>query len=104
MALKPLKQAFGRAQKPAVRFPDKKADKFYTSPEWLRTRARILQRDGGRCTAVWDGFRCESTATIVDHIKRRRDGGDESDGNLRSLCRACDNRLKEKWDGSRRGV
>jgi 5-methylcytosine-specific restriction endonuclease McrA len=40
---------------------------------------------------------------VADHIIRRRDGGADALGNLRSLCRAHDNSVKEAADGRRRG-
>ena len=50
---------------------------------WKKTRQRILERDGHRCT--WDnaGHRCTERATDVDHIGAP---DDHSDDNLRSLC------------------
>lgn len=54
-------------------------------PDWLARRARILNRDGHRCTATMgDGSRCTWPASDVDHIKP---GNDHSEANLRSLCR-----------------
>lgn len=103
MALRSLKPLVTRRPVTAVKFPEKKVDEFYHSQEWARTRKTVLKRDGFQCVAVIDGFRCTRAATIVDHIKRRRDGGTEEMSNLRSLCRDCDNRMKEKWDGTRRG-
>ncbi len=102
--LRPLQQAFGKPMPPAVKFRDKLADPFYNSPEWKVTRTRILKRDNYQCVAVVGGFSCGARAFIVDHIVRRRDGGTEDDRNLRSLCRDCDNRMKEKWDGTRRST
>lgn len=52
-------------------------------PGWPIIRARILDRDGHRCTWVEDGQRCVAVATEVDHVNDREDHGD---GNLRSLC------------------
>lgn len=101
--LRPLQQAFGKPAPPSVRFRDKLPDPFYNSAEWRSTRTRILKRDDYRCVAIIDGLICGDRAIIVDHIVRRRDGGTEDDRNLRSLCRDCDNRMKEKWDGTRRG-
>ncbi len=50
---------------------------------WKRLRARVLDRDGHRCTRLEHGARCTQRATEVDHIDR--DNGD-SPGNLASLC------------------
>ncbi|QEQ94034.1 HNH endonuclease [Streptomyces phage Saftant] len=53
-------------------------------PDWPKIRARILRRDGHRCTHRDDyGTRCSELATDVDHIKP---GDDHSESNLRSLC------------------
>jgi 5-methylcytosine-specific restriction endonuclease McrA len=45
---------------------------------------------------------CRRRASIADHIISRREGGSDDKSNLRSLCVACDNWLKEKADGTRR--
>jgi 5-methylcytosine-specific restriction endonuclease McrA len=51
---------------------------------WERIRARILIRDGGRCTVtLQDGTRCTAPATDVDHINGH---ADHSDANLRAIC------------------
>jgi 5-methylcytosine-specific restriction endonuclease McrA len=57
-------------------------------------RAAVLLRDRGRCVAIDAlGRRCTSAAVIVDHVVPRKAGGAPLDPrNLRSLCRACDNR------------
>lgn len=52
-------------------------------PDWPRIRARILKRDGHRCTWVDHGTRCTTPATDVDHVIA---GDDHRDANLRSLC------------------
>lgn len=66
----------------------KVSDSFYLSPQWKLLRSACLERDGHRCV-------CGSRAFIVDHIKSRRAGGTDTLDNLRSLCRTCDNRVKE---------
>jgi len=73
-------------------------DPFYLSPEWRgkgALRQRVLDRDGHQCVS------CGERATIVDHIVSRRNGGADAMHNLRSLCRRCDNRIKERADGTR---
>jgi 5-methylcytosine-specific restriction protein A len=77
----------------------KRADPFYLSTEWKETRARVLERDGHRCTIPG----CDRRAFICDHIISRRAGGSDDDANLRSLCRAHDNAGKEDHLGERRG-
>lgn len=52
-------------------------------PNWSAIRARILQRDGHRCTWIEHGQRCAERGTDVDHI---RPGDDHDDANLRTLC------------------
>lgn len=106
MALRTLKPLISRAPATAVKFPEKRPDPYYQSPEWRGKdglRERILKRANYRCQAVWDGLICGKPAVVADHIVRRRDGGADSEANGRALCKTCDNRLKEKWDGSRRG-
>lgn len=51
--------------------------------DWPTIRARILERDGHRCTKITDGQRCANEATDVDHIIN---GDDHSDANLHALC------------------
>jgi 5-methylcytosine-specific restriction protein A len=54
---------------------------------WRKIRARILRRDGHRCTfALNDGTRCGATATEVDHIIELADGGTDHPSNLRAAC------------------
>ena len=80
----------------AARIPPKTADNFYASDEWKALRKACLERDHFKCVL------CGSPGFIADHIASRRSGGLDHLSNLRSLCRRCDNSLKEKWDGSRR--
>lgn len=51
--------------------------------DWPTIRARILQRDGYRCTKLTSDGRCPAAATDVDHVER---GDDHRDVNLTSLC------------------
>ena len=55
--------------------------------DWEKRRARVLRRDGHRCTEQVTTNRgterCPEKATDVDHV---RPGDDHSYGNLRSLC------------------
>jgi 5-methylcytosine-specific restriction endonuclease McrA len=79
----------------------RRPDSFYLSHEWRGKgglREQVLARDNYRC--VTPG--CGAKASTVDHIVSRRVGGQDQLGNLRSLCRACDNRLKEDATGRRR--
>lgn len=60
------------------------------SGEWVRTRRRVLARDGRVCQLAGPG--CLGTATHVDHITPRRFGGSDEDANLRAACRVCNQR------------
>ena len=51
---------------------------------WKKIRARILERDGWRCTTC-----SKAGAMEVHHVRHVRHGGDDSDDNLVSLCAAC---------------
>ncbi len=84
-------------QKSIAAFPPKRADGYYATPEWRSLRLAVLTRDKFRCAG------CNGRANIADHIVSRRNGGSDDMGNLRSFCRACDNAVKERSDGSRRG-
>ena len=74
---------------------------YYRSAHWKQLRADALKRDRGRC--VTPG--CATKATIVDHIKTRPPVPTATSfdvlNNVRSLCRTCDNQIKER-DGKRK--
>jgi len=76
----------------------KRPDPFYLSGKWRALRKACFERDGFRCTAPG----CANKATRCDHIVSRRKGGADALANLRSLCTACDNRIKEDAVGQRR--
>jgi len=73
------------------------ADPFYNSPYWKQIRSVILERDDYRCAVPG----CLEPASVVDHIKARRDGGDENLKNLRSLCRTHDIQVRQNVSGFR---
>lgn len=90
---------FGRAKRGHFnrkRTMNMPGDPFYKSKAWLRLRAAVLRRDKYRCTI------CGEPARIVDHVVSRKRGGKDVMANLRSLCRTCDNRVKESATGQRR--
>ena len=63
---------------------DKEYTKIYDSKRWQTARKQALYRDGGMCVM------CNEPATLVDHIKEIKDGGDPySLSNLQSLCFRC---------------
>jgi len=55
----------------------------YTNSEYRKRRAERLARDHGLCVF------CKAPAGTVQHVTYRRAGGDESQDDLRSLCRLC---------------
>jgi hypothetical protein len=61
-------------------------------------RAARLRIDGYRCVVPG----CGRLAVVVDHIVSRKIGGTDTLDNLRSLCRAHDNQVKEAPSGIRR--
>ena len=73
-----------------VKLPPKTVEAYYLSAEWQALRLACLRRDHFRCVV------CGGAAVVADHIASRRDGGPDGLANLRSLCRACDNRLRER--------
>ena len=50
-------------------------------------RYRIFQRDGYHCVYCGEVFDVE--ALTLDHVEPKMRGGDRSDGNLVTCCRAC---------------
>ena len=55
------------------------------------TRQRIFELDGYRCVYCGEQFPLDELT--IDHVDPRVRGGDRSDGNLVTACRAC-NTLK----------
>lgn len=100
MKLTMLKPSIGRMSTSVAAIPPKVVDGYYQSAEWKALRKACLQRDLYRCTLALPG--CLHTASIADHIVSRRKGGTDTIENLRSVCRSCDNRLKEDHLGERR--
>lgn len=59
--------------------------KLYRTAAWQRTRRKVLDRDGWRCTNCG-----RAGALEVHHETAMADGGAELDmANLRSLCARC---------------
>lgn len=55
---------------------------------WRRARERVLSRDGGLCQpCLRGGF--TKTATEVDHIVNKAEGGTDDDNNLQAICEPC---------------
>lgn len=51
------------------------------------TRLRLLDRYGRRC--VYCGVAFPAEELTLDHVEPLRVGGDQSEGNLVTCCRAC---------------
>lgn len=60
------------------------------SPKWETVRARIILRDGGKCSICNSAYRLH-----VHHIVPWRISHDNSDGNLITLCPSC--HIKVEW-------
>lgn len=70
---------------------------------WRLLRARVLRRDGNRCTVVVHGERCPQTTRLeVDHVVARRHGGKDTLANLRTMCHGH-HVAKTTDDGRREG-
>lgn len=95
MPLRTLKPRVASANLAIAKIPDKTADPYYSTPEWRALRRTCLERDGFRC--VIRG--CDRPAIVADHIVSRKAGGEDKLGNLRSLCRLHDNRMRERGLG-----
>ncbi|MFD6512435.1 HNH endonuclease [Rhodococcus sp. NPDC060176] len=54
---------------------------------WRTKRAATLHRDNYTCTIR--GRTCTDTATEVDHILGKAEGGTDAASNLRSVCKPC---------------
>lgn len=70
-------------------------DPFYSTPQWRRVRAYVLERDRHACQLAYEG--CTVRATAVDHIIERRDLPAGStlhldEQNLRAVCWSCHSR------------
>ena len=73
---------------------------FYDSALWKKVRAGILRTEPWcrECLAI----QRVTLATMVDHIKRIRDGGAKLDpANLQPLCEAC--HARKRWEESQVG-
>lgn len=69
------------AQRATPRPPRPRAN--YRNTQYRKARATRLSADHGLCVF------CKSPATTVQHITYRRAGGNESQEDLRALCRLC---------------
>lgn len=98
MALKVIQSGLRTADLSIAKLPAKTADRRYRTADWKVVREQVLERDGHRCRAAG----CAARAVVVDHIVSPRNGGSDALSNLRSLCRAHDNQVKELPDGTRR--
>lgn len=76
----------------------KAKDPFYRSSAWWKVRQKVMQRDRFTCTNCGADVRGKGEGR-VDHILPRKDRPDLAldEGNLRTLCVACDN-ARHHWD------
>ncbi len=63
--------------------------KFYQSKYWRVIRAEVLRMEPLCRECKKEGKLTD--ARVVDHIKRRHDGGGEEFSNLQPLCHYCHN-------------
>lgn len=65
-----------------------KAQRGYGTKDWDAIRTRVLDRARWGCAFVGRGnvTRCGVTATHVDHIIPKAQGGTDDDANLQALC------------------
>jgi len=71
----------------------RKRPRFRLDPErYRRLKLTILERDGWRCQA------CGSLVGLeIHHIQRRSQSGDDSEGNLITLCSDCHRATHAYW-------
>ena len=75
----------------------RKDDAIYNTTRWRKLRKYKL--DTCPCCAE-----CHAIATMVDHIKRIRDGGDPFDyDNLQSMCDTCHAKKRQRESMEGRG-
>ena len=76
--------------------PAKKVDEdFYRSTAWRQLRAKVLASRGRMCEGCGKTREPEGIPVrlICDHIRERKDSGDElREDNLQLLCTECHNR------------
>jgi hypothetical protein len=85
---------------------EKERSPYYGSRHWRELRDRVGKRDGWRCVAMIDGFRCGRPARTVHHIRARpRDAVeptafdvDENCGCLCDPCHGTEHRDKGQYD------
>lgn len=70
-----------------------KLTKRLDTDTWAGTRRRIWQRDQQRCQGPYCTDKPPRSLPLeqahIDHILELSKGGDNSDANLRTLCRRC---------------
>jgi 5-methylcytosine-specific restriction endonuclease McrA len=72
----------------------------YNDPEYVRNKAAVRRRSGGRCELQVEGRRCGSRDRVqCDHILPRSQGGGHDLANLRDLC-LPHHRAKTAHEGS----
>ncbi|WP_131116498.1 HNH endonuclease [Lichenihabitans psoromatis] len=99
MALRTVPSRLKAADLSIAKLPLKTADPRYRTSDWKVLRQVIFAGDSHQCGAPG----CMARGVVVDHIVSPRNGGSDEASNLRFLCRAHDNQVKEGPDGTRRG-
>lgn len=83
-----LKVAGSRLERatPRVTQPPKIPDPLYRSPEWIKFRAKVRAKRGGRRCSV-EGCETPNDRVILNHKVEIRDGGAPFDeANVEDLC------------------
>jgi hypothetical protein len=84
---------------PRLKPPLKLVEQFYSSPEWLALRAK-RKRDPDYQAALQRAKPGERV--ILDHIRERRDGGDDLDPNNTAWLTNSEHQAKTARERSRR--
>jgi 5-methylcytosine-specific restriction endonuclease McrA len=62
---------------------------FTQKDGWWVLRAKVMERDQGRCRLIVNGRVCNRTATEVHHITPLSRGGTSSMANCIAICKTC---------------
>lgn len=81
----------------------KTTDPFYLSAEWRELVTIVRQQRGYVCEACGQDMSSNRRALIADHIRERKDGGQDLDpANVRLLCLPCHNHKTAQASKARR--
>ena len=93
--MKTLHHKLGPARREKLRSPVKRTLPFYSSPEWLALKAKVIAERGNRCEDPdHDPAQPREGRTIYgDHVVELKDGGAPLDeANILLRCGACHGR------------